>query len=71
MLKTFAIALLATAMSVGLSAGLAQAKGMAKPKAMPACQTEQQAKDNCACGPAKAACQKGMWCHAFSSACTR
>ena len=27
MLKTFAIALLATAMSVGLSAGLAQAKG--------------------------------------------
>jgi hypothetical protein len=68
MLKTFAVALLATAMSVGV----AGAKGhMAKPKALSPCHTEQQAKDNCACGPAKVACQKGMYCHAFANACTR
>jgi hypothetical protein len=68
MLKTFAVALLATAMSVGL----AEAKGpKATPKALSPCQTDQQAKDNCACGPAKIACQKGMWCHAFVNACTR
>jgi hypothetical protein len=70
MLKTFAVALLAIAMS----AGLAQAKGhrhMAKPKALASCQTELQTKATCACGPAKTSCQKGMWCHAFVSACTR
>ena len=69
MLKTFTIALLATAMSVGL----AEAKGArhkAPPKALPICQTEQQAKDTCACGPAKTTCAKGMYCHAFISACT-
>ncbi len=70
MLKTFVIVLLATAMSVGL----AEAKGAkhkATPKALAACQTEQQAKDTCACGPAKITCPKGMWCHAFTNACTR
>jgi len=68
MLKIFAIALLATAMSVGL----AQAKGhMSKQKAPSYCQTEQQTKATCACGPAKTLCQTGMWCHAFTSACTR
>jgi uncharacterized protein (DUF1499 family) len=69
MLRTFAIALLATAMSVGV----AHAKGhKAAPKAsLPQCQTEQQAKAKCACGPAKVACPAGMWCHAFVSACTR
>jgi hypothetical protein len=68
MLKTFAVALLATAMSVGL----AEAKGhMAKPKAPAPCQTEQQAAAKCACGPAKNVCQKGQWCHAFVSACTQ
>ena len=41
MLKTFAVVLLATAMSVGL----AEAKGpKAKPKALSPCQTDQQAK---------------------------
>jgi len=66
MLRTLAVALLATAMSVGL----ADAKGAKpKPKALPYCQTEQQAKDTCACGPTKTACQKGMWCHAFTSTC--
>jgi hypothetical protein len=68
MMKTVTIALLATAMSVGF----AQAKGhMAKAKALSPCQTEQQTKATCACGPAKAVCQNGMWCHAFTSACTR
>lgn len=71
MLKTFAIALLATAMSVGL----ADAKGhkhKAAPKASLAyCQNEQAAAANCACGPAKMTCAKGMWCHAFVSVCTQ
>jgi hypothetical protein len=68
MLKTFAIALLVTSMSVGL----AEAKGHKKapPKAPSYCQTEQQTKATCACGPAKTTCQKGMYCHAFTSACT-
>jgi len=68
MLRIFAIALLTTAMSVGL----AEAKGhIAKPKALSPCQTEQQAKATCACGPAKMACPAGAYCHAFVSACTR
>ncbi len=71
MLKTFAIALLATSISVGL----AEAKGhkqKTSPKASLAyCQTDQEAKATCACGPAKMTCPKGMWCHAFTSACTR
>ena len=66
-LRTIAIALIATAMSVGL----AEAKGRAKPKALSPCQTEQQAKATCACGPAKTACAAGAYCHAFVSACTR
>jgi hypothetical protein len=66
MLKTYAVALFAIAMSVGL----AEAKGhMAKPKTLPYCQNEQQTKDTCACGPAKTVCPKGMWCHAFASTC--
>jgi hypothetical protein len=68
MLKTFVVALVAMTMSVGL----AQAKGHKAPKASLApCQTEQQAKAACACGPAKMACGPGMWCHAFANACTR
>lgn len=71
MLRTFAVALLAIAMS----AGMADAKGhkqKAPPKASLAyCQTDQEAKANCACGPSKMPCGKGMWCHAFSSTCTR
>ena len=66
MLRIFAVAVLALSMSVGL----AEAKGhMAKPKALSPCPTEQQAKDTCACGPAKTVCPKGMYCHAFISAC--
>jgi hypothetical protein len=70
MLRTFAIALLATAMSVGL----ADAKGHKKapPKASLApCQTELQVKATCACGPAKIACPAGMYCHAFANSCTK
>jgi hypothetical protein len=68
MLKTFAIAMLA----IGMSVGLAQAKGsMHKQKASPPCQTEQQANATCTCGPAKTLCQKGQWCHGFVGACTR
>jgi hypothetical protein len=69
MLKTFAVALLATAMSVGL----AEAKGAkhkAPPKALPYCEMEQQTKATCACGPGKMVCPKGMWCHTFTSTCT-
>jgi hypothetical protein len=69
MLKTFAVALLA----IGMSVGLAQAKGhKAPPKASLApCTTEQQVKATCACGPAKVTCPAGMYCHAFWNACTQ
>jgi hypothetical protein len=67
MLRTFAI----TVVAIGMSVGLAQAKGAHKPKAPPSCQTEKQASASCVCGPAKATCQKGQWCHALLSACTQ
>jgi len=69
MLKTFGIALLVAAMSVGLAEAKG-AKAKAPPKALAYCQTDQPAKDTCACGPAKVTCPKGMWCHAFSSTCS-
>ena len=55
MLKTFAVVLLATAMSVGL----AQAKGHMQ-KQMPVCAEGQQAATTCTCGPAKTVCKKGQ-----------
>jgi len=64
MLKTYAVALLAITMSVGL----AEAKEH-KLKTLPYCQNEQQTKETCACGPAKTVCPKGMWGHAFASIC--
>ncbi len=64
MLKIFAVALLATVMTVGL----AEAKGH---KAPAPCQSEKQAAATCVCGPAKNVCKKGQWCHAFMSACTQ
>src|SRR5262249_62350824 len=74
MLRISVIALVATAMSIGLAegksaTGLALAKAHAR--ALSPCQTEQQAKATCACGPAKIACPAGMYCHAFENACTR
>jgi len=67
MLRIFTVSVLALSMSVGL----AEAKGRANPKALSPCQTEQQTKATCACGPAKTACAAGAYCHAFVSACTR
>ena len=64
MVKTFAIALLVTAMSVGL----AQAKGQKK---MPGCAEGTQAAATCTCGPAKTVCKKGQWCHSFFNSCTQ
>ena len=61
MLKTFAVALLAIAMSVGW----AQAKG--RKHTIPGCPVWQQAAATCACGTAANGrpllCQKGQWCH--------
>jgi hypothetical protein len=37
--------------------------------ALTQCETDQPAGNTCACGPAKTFCPKGMWCHAFASAC--
>ena len=68
MLRTFGIALLVTAMSVGL-ADAKGAKHKAPPKTLAYCQTDQPAAATCACGPAKVTCPKGAWCHAFSSTC--
>ncbi len=73
MLKTFAITLLAVAMSVGL----AQAHGMRHHMhrhMIPGCAEGQQAAATCACGTAASGrpllCQKGQWCHSFAHACT-
>jgi hypothetical protein len=65
MLKTFAVALLATAMSVGL----AQAKGHMHKGMIPGCAEGQRAAATCSCGTAANGqpllCQKGQWCHSF------
>jgi hypothetical protein len=66
MLKTFAVTLLATAISVSV----ANAKGRPIPKQLPYCETDQKSAKDCACGPAKTPCLKGMWCHAFTSYCS-
>jgi len=66
MLKTIAVVLLATGMSVGM----AQAKGHMHRHMVPTCQTETQSTATCACGPAKKLCHKGQWCHAFGNVCT-
>ena len=65
MLKTFAVVLLALAMSVGFA--------QAKMHKIPACAEGRQATATCACGPAVGGhwllCKKGQWCHAFMHAC--
>jgi hypothetical protein len=64
MLRNFAIALLAIAMSVGL----AQAKGPRQ--RIPMCAEGQPATATCLCGVAVGGqpvlCQKGQWCHGWS-----
>jgi hypothetical protein len=72
MLKTFAVALLAIAMSVGL----AEAKGRMHKHVIPGCAVGQQAAATCACGTAANGkpllCQKGQWCHyPFAKVCTQ
>jgi len=61
MLRAFAVALLAIAMSIGW----AQAKG--HKHTIPGCPVWQQAAATCACGTAANGkpllCQKGQWCH--------
>ena len=63
MLRTFAVALLAIAMSVGL----AQAKEHKR------CIVGQQATATCLCGVTLSGrpvlCQKGQWCHGQWRAC--
>jgi len=64
MLRTFAAALLAVAMSVGL----AQAKGHRQ--RTPLCAVNQQATATCICGVRSLGgqlvlCQKGQWCHGW------
>ncbi len=71
MLKTFAVALLATVMSVGL----AQAKMHSHKMMMSACIDGKQASATCACGTGPNGkpnvCQKGQWCHTMMHACTQ
>ena len=66
MLRTFAVALLA----IGMSVGLAEAKART-----PRCAEGQQATATCFCGVAiggqPVLCQKGQWCHGrWMRACT-
>lgn len=64
MVRTFAVALLAIAMSVGL----AHAKGHRQ--RTPFCAEGQPATATCLCGVAligqPVLCQKGQWCHGWS-----
>ena len=77
MLRAFAMALLATTISVELaqrllpSVGMARANGHRLKPPLAQCQTAQQAKEACACGPAKIACPAGMYCHAFANTCAQ
>jgi hypothetical protein len=78
MLRTFAIALLATVMSVGMAqAAAAFSAGMLRhghkllgAHPLTFCENNRQVAATCACGPAKTVCPKGMWCHSFTSTCT-
>ena len=66
MLRTFAVALLAIAISVGLAE--ARTKRM-----IPACVEGKQAAAPCACGTDAGrplVCQRGQWCHSFGHVCT-
>jgi hypothetical protein len=66
MLKTFAIAFLAIAMSVALAdaRGRTVVHRAAAPPAM-SCNAEQPSPAPCACGPSKTVCQKDQFCHSI------
>ena len=70
MLKTFAVTLLAIAMSVGWAHATHRYKPM-----MATCVEGQQATARCLCGTgvgaARAICEKGQWCHSFAHVCTK
>jgi hypothetical protein len=70
MLKTFAVTLLAIAMSVGLAHATHRYKPM-----MAACAEGQQATARCLCGTgagaARAICEKGQWCHSMAHVCSQ
>ena len=70
MLKTFAVALFAIAMSVGLAHATHAHKRM-----IAGCAEGKQATARCACGTgaggAPTLCEKGQWCHSFAHVCTK
>jgi len=70
MLKTFAVAMFAIVMSVGL----ANATHAHKPM-MAGCAEGQQASARCLCGTgaggARTICDKGQWCHSFAHVCSK
>ncbi len=67
MLKTFSVALLAIAMSVGLAQASMVHRNMARAHVIPGCAMGQPAHATCACGTAAnhhpLICHKGQWCH--------
>jgi len=68
MLKTFAVAMLAIAMSVGL------AEARMHKRMIPGCVEGKQAAAPCACGTVAGrplVCQRGQWCHSFGHVCTQ
>jgi hypothetical protein len=80
MLKTFAVAVLATTISAGVAQAAASfSLGIARQghkHTVPGCSVGQQAAATCACGPAANGkpllCQKGQWCHyPFMNICTQ
>jgi hypothetical protein len=70
MLKTFAVALFAIVMSVGLAHATHAHKHM-----LGACAEGQQAKARCTCGTGAGAaptiCAAGQWCHSFAHVCSK
>jgi hypothetical protein len=70
MLKTFAVALFAICMSVGLAHATHAHKRM-----IAGCAEGQQATTRCTCGTgaggAPTICEKGQWCHSFAHVCSK
>jgi hypothetical protein len=70
MLKTFAIALFAIVMSVGLAHATHAHKRM-----LGACAEGKQATARCTCGTGAGAaptiCAPGQWCHSFAHVCSK
>ena len=73
MLKTFAVALLAIAMSAGLAQASMIHRNAMPAHVIPGCAMGQPAARTCACGTAAnhhpLLCHRGQWCHP-SQGCT-